>query len=84
MGRFYKTAGPQFIDNNIYRPPWELATQVIGNIDQDIAENEAALLALSGQLKADSLKADQPRVREIISGYENQIDELASKIQKIL
>lgn len=82
MGRFYRTAKPTFVDDNIYTPPWELATQVLSQVDSDIAENEQNLLAFNDLLQAEALQQDQPRVREIISGYENQINELTQKIQE--
>lgn len=82
MGRFYKTAKPTFVDENIYTPPWQLATQVLSQVDSDIAQNEQILFALNDKLQAEALQQDQPRVREIISGYETQIDELTKKIQE--
>lgn len=82
MGRYYKTAAPTFVDDNIYTPPWQLASQVLSNIDEDIAKNESTLHSLYGELEASALKADEPRVRDIVGGYESQIDELAKKIQE--
>ena len=34
MGRFYRTAQPEFIDNFIYQPPWELINQVMSTKQQ--------------------------------------------------
>ena len=82
MGRFYKTSVSQFVDKNIYTPPWELMSKVIANTDSQIQENETALLSLHDKLQAQSLAVDEPRLKEIINGYTNQIDELAGKIQQ--
>lgn len=82
MGRFYKTAKPQFIDDNIYSPPVELMAKVIGNADTQIKENETALLSLYDKLQAEGLKQDEPRLKEIITDYQSKIEGMASKIQQ--
>jgi len=81
MGRFYKTVQRNYVDNFIYQPPVELMTKTIGNADNQIKENETALLSLYDKLQANSLKVDEPRLKEIIGGYQSQIEEMAGKIQ---
>ena len=46
MGRFYKTAVPEFVENYIYQPPWELAKQAMAVNEQGIQDslNAANLL----------------------------------------
>jgi len=82
MGRFYKTAHPQFVDRNIYTPPAELMAKVIGNADTQIEKNETALLSLYDKLQAQSLAVDEPRLKEIINSYQNNIEEMAKKVQE--
>lgn len=81
MARFYKTAKPQFIDKNIYEPPTELMIGAIDNADNQIQANETALLSLYDKLQAQGLQADEPRLKEIIGGYQSSIEEMAKKIQ---
>jgi len=82
MGRFYRTAKPEFVDNNMYTPPVELMAGVIKNADAQIKENETALLSLYDKLQAQSLKQDEPRLKEIINDYQSQIEGMAKKIQE--
>ena len=39
MGRFYKTAVPEFVENYIYQPPWELAKQAMAVNEQGIQDS---------------------------------------------
>ncbi len=82
MARFYKTTKADFVDKNIYTPPVELMAKVMGNADNQIAQNETALLSLYDKLQAQSLQVDEPRLKEIISGYQNNIETMAKKVQE--
>ena len=39
MGRFYKTAVPEFVENYMYQPPWELAKQAMAVNEQGIQDS---------------------------------------------
>lgn len=80
MGRFYNTAKPQFVRDNVYTPPIELMSKVITNTDlaRDNYENFQA--SLMEKLKAEGLKADEPRVKEIINKYQSNIGEISKDI----
>lgn len=82
MGRFYQTAKREFVDNFIYQPPVELMAKVIDNADSQVEKNDTALLSLYDKLKAQGLKADEPRLQEIIQGYQSQIEDLSGVMQK--
>ena len=82
MGRFYQTAKPTFVRDNVYTPPFELISKVIANADSQIQENENALISLNDKLQAQGLAVDKPRLKEIINGYHSKIDELTTKLQK--
>lgn len=82
MGRFFKAQPVELNRDFIYTPPVELMAKVIGNADTQIKENETALLSLYDKLQAESLKQDEPRLKEIITGYQSQIEGMASKIQE--
>lgn len=82
MGRFFQTDKPTFVDNNILQLPYQLMANVIGKIDSDIAQNESQVMSLYDQLNANALKQDQPRLREILGGFETEIDDIAKDIQK--
>jgi len=82
MGRFYQTAKREFVDNFIYQPPVELMAKVIGNADKQVLDTETEALAIYDKLKAQGLKADEPRLQEIIQGYQSQIEDLSGVMQK--
>ena len=35
MGRFYTTAKPEFLEDIIYQPPWDLIKEALGTQQQD-------------------------------------------------
>jgi hypothetical protein len=81
MGRFYRTANPQMLDY-MYQLPEAQMLQVIQNKDRQIAANEAATLELYDKLQANALTKDEVRRDEIISGYENRVDDLVNQLQE--
>lgn len=82
MAREYNTAEARFVEDKMYRPPIELMANVIKNVDNELEQKEAAIYSLADQLKAEALKVDEPRLREIISGYHNRIDDLSNQLQE--
>jgi hypothetical protein len=82
MARFYKTATPAFVDNKMFELPWQLMANTLMNkekaVDTEIGEANSFL----DKLTAQGLSPDQPRIKEVIGGYENRINEVVSNIKK--
>ena len=81
MGRFYKTATPQKLDF-MHKLPEGALLQAINATDQRLANEEAAIYDLYGQLEANALSKDKTRRDEILKEYEGQVDELAGKFME--
>ncbi len=82
MGRFYQTDKPTFVQDGMFQMPYQLAAQVIGKVDAEIAANETATVGMHDLLNAEGLKVDEPRLREILSGYEKEIDAMSRDISE--
>lgn len=81
MGRFYKTATPEFVDDIIYQPPWELMKEVIQTHDKRITKGDEELDAFSTTVAGlENLKTDDPAVQEKIDEYRSQADDISSKM----
>lgn len=80
MGQFYKGADITFLDNAMYQAPAELMGQLIAKKDAEVEKAVEAKDALSAMLNAKGLKVDDPKLKEILGGYSNQIDTLSSNI----
>lgn len=80
MGRFFQQAMPEFIDDNMFNLPAELMQNVLLNKEKAVDDTLAANAALLDKLQAQGLKVDEPRLKEIISGYESRVDEISNKI----
>lgn len=81
MGRFYRTANPQFLDFAYEVPKQELmrAAQLASD---NIEQQEEANDSLRGLLKLDANDPDREYADQILSGYEKEIDKLAKEIQQ--
>ena len=82
MGRFFQAQEVELSKDHIYQPPVELMAKVIENADTQIQANETALLSLYDKLQAEGLKVDEPRLQEIIKGYQSSIDNMATELQQ--
>jgi hypothetical protein len=80
MGQFYKGTEATFLDDKMYKAPYELMGQVIAKKDKEVEEAAKAKDALSALLDAKGLKPDEPKLKEIIGGYTNQISDISSGI----
>lgn len=82
MGRFYKTAKPEFIDDFTYQPPWEMMQQALqkeqGDYDLTIASN-----SILGNINYKYIDDTQERekARLIQEEYANASDELTKKLK---
>ena len=79
MGRFYKTAKPQFVRDNTFMPNLDLQTLLT---QQKIKSNalKTELLSNVPDIKIDYWDVDKDRVTDLKSNYENKISDLTSKI----
>jgi hypothetical protein len=83
MSRFYRTAQGQFLDDNIYQPPWELAQQVIATQEQRVDDvlSETKILDDSlDTIRHLNFEAENQRVQDYQNQYTQKIDELSQKI----
>lgn len=80
MGQFYKGADITFLDDAMYNAPSELMGQIIAKKDKEVEDTAKAKDELSALLDAKGLKADDPRLQEIIGGYTNQVGDISSGI----
>lgn len=82
MGQFYKGAEATFLDDAMFKLPYELMGTVIDKKDKEIQEDIDARNALSDLLKAQGLKPDEPRLQQIMKQYQDEIDTSVLDIYK--
>lgn len=83
MGRFYQTAKPEFIDDFIYQPPWELIQQ--NNMLQAQGYQDfltTATLAGTPDINYIEDEVEKQKVKEIQDEYNNRSTELTNKIKQ--
>lgn len=80
MGQFYKGTEASFLDDAMFKLPYELMGKAIDKKDKEVEVATEATSALSSLLQAKGLSADDPRLQEIIGGYTNQIQGISSGI----
>jgi hypothetical protein len=80
MGQFYKGTEATFLDDAMFKLPYELMGSVIDKKDKEVEKAIEAKTALSALLDAKGLKVDDPRLQEIIGGYTNQVGDISSGI----
>lgn len=82
MGQFYKGTEAAFLDDAMFKLPYELMGTVIDKKDKEIQEDIDTRNALSDLLKAQGLKPDEPRLQQIMKQYQDQIDASVQEIYK--
>lgn len=75
MGRFYQTTAPEFVDDAMFKLPYEQMGAVLLAKDAKVGDDIEAQTALGELLKAQGLKVDEPRVNEKIKQYEDKIQQ---------
>ncbi len=81
MGKYYKTAKPTFVDDAMYKAPYELMAKALAAKDADFKENEEALAELGDV--GDLLKymnADEAKRNEIIKTFGDTSTSLSEAI----
>ena len=81
MGRFFQQDKPEFIDDNMFNLPYQLMGEVLMNKEKAVDDTIADAVKFYDKLSADVLQQDNPRAREIIQGYEQQINDIVAGIQ---
>ena len=83
MGRFYQTAKPEFVDNFIYQPPWELMNQRLQKEqnDYDVSLGTTDLLG-HPDINYIEDEVEKQKVKEIQDEYNNRSLELTQKMQQ--
>lgn len=81
MGQSYKGAEASFIDNAMFKLPYELMAQVIEKKDKAVQQDLDSAIALKDKLKAQALKVDQPALKQKILDYTQRIDDITSGIK---
>lgn len=82
MGRFYKTAQPEFIDNFVYQPPWQLMNQVMATKQQGYDNAMQFTELIRNMLDIKHLGFEDDRVKELKEYYNGKIDELTTQLAK--
>lgn len=83
MGRFYNTAKPTFVDDVIYKAPYQLMLGALQAQDANLKEQQEKIDAFStmGDL-LDFTDKDADKRKEIIEGYRQEANDIAEKINK--
>jgi len=82
MGRYYQTAQPEFVQDIMYRPPWELAKEVLQKEqgDYDVATTKANLFG-SVDVEHMDTPAERENAARISQAYAQKADELTQQMQ---
>lgn len=81
MGQFYTGTEATFLDDAMFKLPYELMGKVIDRKDTAIQGEIDTAVSLLDNLKAQALKKDEPALNEIIKGYETKIEDIVSGIK---
>lgn len=82
MGRFYKTAVPEFVENYMYQPPWELAKQAMAVNEQGIQDSlNAANLLKNVDINYIPEAGQKAIVDRIQKKYTEAADNISKNIQ---
>jgi hypothetical protein len=74
MGQFYRGTEATFIDDAMFKLPYELMGQVIDKKDKAIDDTIGQYQSYLDKLKADVLEQDSPELRATIQQYQTRID----------
>ncbi len=82
MARFYRTSVPDFVDDFMYQPPWEIIEKAMTFNEQGI-QNALANTKVFDNLEIQHLNDPilNAKVEEIKNKYSGSADEIASNIQ---
>jgi hypothetical protein len=81
MGQFFQGAEATFIDDAMYKMPYELVGTVIDKKDKKIQEDIDTTVSLLDALKAQAMQVDEPALQNIIKGYEKRVEDIVTGIR---
>lgn len=73
MGRFYQTTAPEFVDDAMFKLPYEQMGAILLAKDAKVGGDIETTTALGDLLKAQGLDPDKPRLNQKIKEYEDSI-----------
>lgn len=82
MAQFYKTSRPTFVDDFMYKPPYDLYKEVIDKRDKEIDTQVDETNALSKALNFNTLDFDKPAADQKKIYYQSKIEDLTNKIKQ--
>lgn len=81
MARFYQTASPEYLNDIMYQPPWEMLMAAAAKKDQDI-QNAVDTLEIFNNLPVDFWKeVDTDRANQVKDYYQVKADDITSMLQ---
>lgn len=82
MGRFYQTADPQFLQDFVYKPPYEILLAGLQK-EQNTYDTALASTNMFNNIDIDFIddEKERERVRQLQDKYANQTEELSGKIR---
>ena len=81
MGQFFTQVQPEFIDDNMFRLPYEQMADNLQKKDEAVDSEINKAQSFLDKLKAQGLQVDEPRLGEIKRGYEAQVEDIVQKIK---
>lgn len=81
MARFYQTSQPEFVQDIIYQPPWQLMQQVMATKQQGFDNAVASTELFKNMLDIKHLNFEDDRAKEIKDYWNTQIEDITSKLR---
>ena len=82
MGQFYRGTEATFLDDKMYKAPYELMATAIDRKDKAIDDTLTKYQEQLDLLKSDPLEQDNPEAKKRIAEYQNQIDKVVQNISR--
>jgi hypothetical protein len=80
MGRFYRTAKSEFIDDMIYQPPWVLAQQALAVKQQGYDDALKTTELFKDLLDVKHLEFEDDRAKQVKEYYNSKIDDITNQL----
>lgn len=82
MARFYQTAKPNFNQDFIYQPPWQLMQQALASKQGQYDNALGAIELFKNQLdiKHRQSEADTKAAQELVAGYQCRVEDLSNDL----
>lgn len=81
MARFFQTADPNFVDDFIFQPNWDMAAMALQKKDTDV-QNQLDTLSLFDSLPIDYWKeVDSGLAQQVQDDYSRRVDDITKQMQ---